>query len=76
MTVFLFIPKLPRQTEDLSGGTMAAKISSPPCARSGMIDIKALEELRLDDHLLQKDKNIKTKRSRFAKKQLRIDALN
>ena len=62
MTVFLFIPKLPRQTEDLSGGTMTAKISSPPCARDGVIDTGAPKELRLDDRLLQEDKDkVKTK---------------
>ena len=62
MTVFLFIPKLPRQTEDLSGGTMTAKISSPPYARDGVIDTGAPKELRLDDRLLQEDKDkVRTK---------------
>ena len=31
---------------------MAAKISSPPCVRGGVIGTVALEELRLDDRLL------------------------
>jgi len=41
---------------------MAAKISSPPCARDGVIDTGAPKELRLDDRLLQEDKDkVRTK---------------
>ena len=41
---------------------MAAKTSSPPCDRSGMVDTRAPEELEPDDHLLQENKTkVKTK---------------
>jgi hypothetical protein len=38
------------------GGMEAEKISSPPHTRDGVIDNRALGELRLNDRLLQKDK--------------------
>jgi hypothetical protein len=38
LAVFLFILIPPIQTEDFGGGMVAAKISSPPCARDGVID--------------------------------------
>ena len=38
--------------EDLTGGTMAAKTSPPLYDRSGRAGTGALEELKLDDHLL------------------------
>ena len=58
-TIFFFI----KPTEDLRGGTIAAKISPPPCNRSGMVGTGAPEELEVDDHLLQENKvKVKTKK--------------
>ena len=62
MAIFFFI-KPPRRTEDLRGGTIAARISQPLCDRSGMVGTGAPEELKLDDCLLQENKSkIRTKR--------------
>ena len=42
---------------------MAAKMSPPPCDRSGVVGTRAPEELKLDDHLLQENKSkVRTKR--------------
>ena len=58
-----FFKKSPERTEDLRGGTIAAKISLPPCDRSGVVDTRAPEELEPDDRLLQENKTkVKTKR--------------
>ena len=62
MAIFFFI-KSPRRTEDLRGGTIAAKISPPLCDRSGVVGTRAPEELELDDRLLQENKaKVRTKR--------------
>jgi hypothetical protein len=37
LAIFLFILKPPKRTEDFGRGMVAAKISSPPYARDGMI---------------------------------------
>ena len=60
---YLLLHKIPRRTEDLRGGTIAAKISPPLCNRSGVVGTRAPEELELDDRLLQENKaKVKTKR--------------
>ena len=58
-----FFKKSPERIEDLRGGTIAAKISLPPCDRSGVVDTRAPEELEPDDRLLQENMTkVKTKR--------------
>jgi len=52
----LLLHKTPRPIEDLRGGTMAAKISPPPCNWSGVVGTRALEELEVNDRLLQENK--------------------
>ena len=48
---------------------MAAKMSPPPCDRSGVVGTRAPEELKLDDHLLQENKSkVRTKRGVQQKK--------
>jgi len=62
LAIFFFKKSLER-TEDLRGGTIAAKISPPPYDRSGVVDTGAPEELEPDDRLLQENKTkVKTKR--------------
>ena len=52
-----------KPTEDLRGGTIAAKTSLPPCDRSSVAGTRAPEELEPDDRLLQENKTkVKTKR--------------
>ena len=49
--------------EDLTGGTVAAKTSTPLCDRSGAAGTGAPEELKLDGRFLQEDKTkVRTRR--------------
>ena len=57
--IFFFI----KLTKDLRGGIIVAKISPPPCDRSGVVGTRASEELKVDDRLLPENKvKVRTKR--------------
>ena len=62
--IFFFV----KQKEDLARGTTVAKTSPPPYDGCGVVDTRTPEELKPNDHLLQKRAKTKSEQEKVLNK--------